>query len=800
MSEEKNSEIIISCEVNPNKEKFFSMLENLYIGEIANKITGKSGFINIMNIKSKYFSAIKPNIEKKISILFSDLEREESYLKLLDFFSSYINETGTPFFKDTAYYKNKYVKLYSNQDTELFWKTKDLYYVKSEIIHESMFNIKLNDFIFDFDAANIEHAKNNEKKTLGFKIQKVINNHVTIELFYTAGNSKESKIENLLESFKKNHNLLIDKEILVTALNIYKKRNETDYFIHKDSKNFLLEQLHLYVYEYMFNSNELKNIYSAERIKFIQNFKQLSIEIIDYISSFENELKAMWEKPKLVKEINYVITIDRINLSLLETILKSDFSSQIEEWKKLDFINENFNVSDIFDSTNKLNEKFKYLPLDTKHLSFELKYALLESIEDLDLNCDGVLIHSDNWQALNTIKNKYNKKIDFCYIDPPFNTGSDFIYKDGYQDTTWLTLMENRLSIAKQFLSEEGSFYLHLDENANYFGRILLNKVFDEISNELIWNKGFRGTESKNIYQHSHDTIFYVKNDSLKSIWNNPAQPYKDVKLGRYNKIDENGKVFALVKRTRTNGEVYYGKVYPKESGKSANDVISHIPTMASTNSQRIDEAITQKPEELLNFLINASTNNNSIVFDFFSGSGTTINTAHKLKKKWIGVEMGEHFNLINLPRLKETLSGTKKGISELAKWKGGGFFKYYELEQYEETLLKASYSTKQESIDFSLNEKLLNDILVKDVTANNVYIDFTKLYKTINTAEIAETISNISGMNIKKISKNKIIFIDNFSNNLITLDTTKISIYDERFNNYIKKLLWWETTSQGEI
>lgn len=114
---------------------------------------------------------------------------------------------------------------------------------------------------------------------------------------------------------------------------------------------------------------------------------------------------------------------------------------------------------------------------------------MLSSFDNLEELLNGELIKSDNFQALNTIMPKYQGKIDLIYIDPPFNTGSDFEYKDKFQDSTWLSLMENRLELAKNLLSDKGSFYLHLDHNANYRGRELLNSIFGEenFRNEIIW-------------------------------------------------------------------------------------------------------------------------------------------------------------------------------------------------------------------------------------------------------------------------------------------------------------------------
>src|SRR5690606_15257602 len=106
----------------------------------------------------------------------------------------------------------------------------------------------------------------------------------------------------------------------------------------------------------------------------------------------------------------------------------------------------------------KLNPTYQFLPIDTKFFP-ELKHQILNCFENLKEKLDGLIIKTDNWQGLNTIKPKYNGKLDFIYIDPPFNTGSDFAYKDKYQDSTWLTLMENRVEIAKQLLKNDSSFF-----------------------------------------------------------------------------------------------------------------------------------------------------------------------------------------------------------------------------------------------------------------------------------------------------------------------------------------------------
>lgn len=265
-------------------------------------------------------------------------------------------------------------------------------------------------------------------------------------------------------------------------------------------------------------------------------------------------------------------------------------------------------------------------------------------------------------------------KIDLVYIDPPFASGADYakkvyirrnpklaekvaiaeqemevdelkafeekMYGDIWQKEDYLNWMFENLQAIKSIMSETASIYVHLDWHIGHYVKILMDEVFGEenFRNEIVWNKGFRGTESKDIFQHAHDTIFYYKKAD-EFIWNQQRIAYKDKENGRYNQVDENGKKFALIKRVRTNGEIYYGKTYFHEEGKKANDVFD-IPTMASTDSQRVEYS-TQKPEALLERIIKASSNENMLIADFFGGSGVSAKVANDLGRNFIHVDVG---------------------------------------------------------------------------------------------------------------------------------------------------------------
>ena len=586
------------------EQKFYKALQDVFIGA---KIEGQGGFVNLMMIKSNYYSKIekilKDDIEKALKQY--PTFRDELFDKLYTFFNRYFTESGSIYFSSTPFHNNIYEKVYTDdRDVILFWKTQMLYYVKTDRIFKSM-PIEFDNYKFYFDATTIENKKANEKRSLIYELKEVKKDKTIVFNVYYSEKGRVTKTEDILKELKKSQ-ISIDEEKLERAFCIFEKQSEVDFFINKNAKAFLQEQFKLWSYQYFWDGAKE---WTADRVNELQILKDIAFKIIDFISQFEDELVKIWNKPKFVKNSNYVITLDRINnLELIEKIFNHpNINEQIKEWQELGIVDDTFKVKEVFENDiygKKLTKKYEHLPIDTKYFK-DLELEILSQFEDLDNSLDGWLIKSENYQALNTTLPKFKEKVQTIYIDPPFNTGDDFPYVDRFQDSSWLSLMKDRIAKSLGFLKKRGSFLLHLDENANELGKILVKDTFkQEVSNEVIWDKGFRGTESKGIFQHAHDTVFFIK-ISEDSTWNQPTQMYKDQNLGRYDKVDEDGRHYALIKRTRTDGTVYYGKTYPKEEGKSANDVISYVPTMASTNKQRWEDFKTQKPEELLQIFIN---------------------------------------------------------------------------------------------------------------------------------------------------------------------------------------------------
>ena len=315
----------------------------------------------------------------------------------------------------------------------------------------------------------------------------------------------------------------------------------------------------------------------------------------------------------------------------------------------------------------------------------------------------------DNLQVMSHLLKDYRGKIDLIYIDPPFDSKADYKkkiklkgqsvesdqstfeekqYGDIWTNDDYLQFLYERVVLCRELLSPRGSLYLHCDYHKSHQIRMILDEVFglgamlnpngQGFRAEIIWDKGFRGTESKNIYQRTHDTIFWYSKTS-EWIWNQQYEEYKDAKMSRYNQVDENGKRYALIKRVRTDGTVYYGKCYFNEAGKKIEDVIFE-PIMASTDRERTDYP-TQKPEALIERLVKASSNSGDIVFDCFMGSGTTQAVAMKLGRRFIGAD-------INLGAIQTTTKRLINVAKELNSQIDGGDkytgFEVYNVNNYD--------------------------------------------------------------------------------------------------------------------
>ncbi|MFP3159551.1 MAG: DNA methyltransferase, partial [Hydrogenobaculum sp.] len=210
--------------------------------------------------------------------------------------------------------------------------------------------------------------------------------------------------------------------------------------------------------------NSSENGSKHDSVKKLQIAKELANKLIDLIGSFEDEILKLWNMPKTVVNANYVITLDKIAMhndkgtQMIDKILShKNIKEQIEEWKDLRIVDDVFSTVDIKTDF----EKYKHLPIDTRYFK-DIETNIIDLFDNLDNALDGWLIKSENYQALNTLLPKFKEKVQTIYIDPPFNLESSdqFFYRTNYKDSTWATLLENRLRLAKDWLNEKGSIFV----------------------------------------------------------------------------------------------------------------------------------------------------------------------------------------------------------------------------------------------------------------------------------------------------------------------------------------------------
>ena len=355
---------------------------------------------------------------------------------------------------------------------------------------------------------------------------------------------------------------------------------------------------------------------------------------------------------------------------------------------------------------------------------------------------DNRLIFGDNLLALKALEQELTGKIKCIYIDPPYNTGSAFQhYDDGVEHSLWLSLMRERVAILWRLLSDDGSFWISIDDYEMPYLRVLMDEVCGRTrfiaSN--VWQKRYSRENREAIGDVHEYVLLYAKSREVfkstrnllpltqeqRKVYKNPnndprgcwrtipitAQAGHATKAQFYSITSPGGKVFdpppgncwrfskVAFEKLRSEGRIYFGK-----DGNSQPTTIRYLSEVPGTvpwtwwphdevgntdeakkemlafslNEQLFD---TPKPERLLHRILHIATNPGDLVLDSFGGSGTTGAVAHKMGRRWIMVELGEHCHTHIIPRLKKMIDGEDPGgITEAVGWKGGGGFRYYRL------------------------------------------------------------------------------------------------------------------------
>ncbi|PUD03107.1 restriction endonuclease [Helicobacter pylori] len=391
------------------------------------------------------------------------------------------------------------------------------------------------------------------------------------------------------------------------------------------------------------------------------------------------------------------------------------------------------------DNSTKSNELFYHEILHKKEIDTLLRKKALchfemhgegdleSALKDKNTN---YLIKGNNLIALHSLKKKFAKQVKCIYIDPPYNTGNDsFNYNDNFNHSSWLVFMKNRLEAAREFLSDDGSIYINLDYNEVHYCKVLMDEIFgvENFQREIIWRIGWLSgyKTSINNFIRNHDTILFYSKNADKLFFNKKYIENKDFKeLIKIEKIQSNLDNLGIDREKQKkiikiiNHETRPER-YPLEdiwNGNEYDDLnsIAIVSYSGETVSKMLgtEEIKGQKSEKLIQRILEVSTNENDLVLDFFAGSGTTCAVAHKMKRRYIGIEQMDYIETITKERLKKVIEGEQGGISKKCGFKGGGSFVYAELKEVnleiKKQILNANSKSECLKIFNALSERFL--------------------------------------------------------------------------------------------
>ena len=737
--------------------------------------------------------------------------------------------------------------------------------------------------------------------------------------------------------------------VIEKHLKAYVAKNTFDYFIHKNLHGFLSRELDFYIKNEVMHLDDVDTT-DEKRVDTwlakVRAIKRVGGVLIDFLSQIENFQKKLWLKKKFVISTNYCITLDRVSDKFYPEIIRN--LAQWREWEKLGFLTtecddqlsleytkktvtrlvvkfpdtqypffislanpdellimDNHGMKEWKPGTSRVVSKritgkdffamHPYLMIDTKFFSEDFKERLLASLENIDEQCDGALIHAENFQALNVLQERYRKQIRCVYIDPPYNTGGDgFIYRDNYQHSSWLSMLKDRICLSKVLLNNYSLFFTSIDDNEESNARAILDAVFPHsFETQIIIQSNKRGQTYQRIAKTHEYLLTYAtgdqsiinelgKNTTGSSVSSDHLGPYelwelrnRNPKFTKNNRpnlyypiyidphsINEEG--LALVSPTQT--EKYSVEVCPlnnaggfscwrwgknklaeniihdydvvvgkqKRNGgwniyeKARKDTTKAKSIWAETNviSEQGTIRLSQlgfsqfgfpKPTKLIEKALLLGTDNDSLVLDYFAGSGTTGEAVIDLnrigsERRYILIEMGEYFYKVIIPRLQkvvfsrdwkdgkpvpELLTGEGKQIFDFVAEHSDGLFantelenntatnssdnsfhgishcfKYMALESYEDALSNIELSSDEKSTQMSLRFgdeyliKYMLDLETKGSILNlkafrdpfDYQLKVTEKNETKKvTVDVIETFNYLLGLTVVKMEARRI-------------------------------------------
>jgi adenine-specific DNA-methyltransferase len=380
----------------------------------------------------------------------------------------------------------------------------------------------------------------------------------------------------------------------------------------------------------------------------------------------------------------------------------------------------------------------------------QVPYRLLQTVSAHGV-CDdrggsgNLLVQGDNLEALKALLPLYRAQVKCIFIDPPYNTRSAFEhYDDNLEHSQWLSMMLPRLQLLREFLREDGSIWVTIDDNEGHYLKVLMDEVFGRTNfvANVVWQKKYAVANDHKSIAPMHDHLLVYRRSA---IWRRNLLPREESKDRLYKFDDKKGNWrpdnYTCSKTAEERPNLYYAvkqpntgeEIWPKRTrvwafsreqhaAHVSNDMIywgkdgmGQVPSIkrykhllrqegivpqtlwehefaGHTDLSRkevravlgaeslADDFLTPKPELLLSRVVQLASESGDLILDSFLGSGTTAAVAHKMGRRWIGIEMGEHAATHCLPRLEKVIAGEQGGISAAVNWQGGGAFRFMRL------------------------------------------------------------------------------------------------------------------------
>ena len=567
-----------------------------------------------------------------------------------------------------------------------------------------------------------------------------------------------------------------DRTLLAKHVDRYTAKNSFDYFIHKDLGGFLRRDLDLYLNTDVLNLDDLERGDAARldrALARVRATRHIGRKIIDFLAQLEDFQKRLWLKKKFVLETNWCVTLDRVPEALHTEIAAN--AAQCQEWVDL------YAVDDITgDLTNRTTawtdpptvdflKTNPHLVVDTRHFNNDFTDRLLGALSDaapLDQQIDGLLVHGENFQALNLLQARYRQKINCVYIDPPYNSKTtEILYKNSYKHSSWISLMDDRLRLSHTLSTPDGSHVVAIDENEQEVLGRLLSMLFPHhtrICVTVVHNKkGIQGA----FFSYNHDYAFFCIPPGLQGSNGKPIskEDWEFDNLRKWGRESERSTAkncfYPIV--VRNNHIAGFGEVCPKDYHPGASNVIRgdrvlvypvdaqgverkwryargsveaitdllRVKVVAGSGEIQIEKGRSEKaiktvwddpkyiagdygtrwltnlglkvaqdlyPKSLHTVMDSAFaiSDDSATILDYFAGSGTTghaivnLNRQHGGRRRYILVEMGQHFDAVLLPRMKKVVySSDWKNGKPVSRDGLSQMFKYVRLESYDDSM-----------------------------------------------------------------------------------------------------------------